>query len=400
MKYSLKYTALAVIMTASVYGQTETDKPRKHELSFNTGLNMVELVNGLGESEPGAFTTDMSETPMTFGLGYNYQFSPVVAIKVDGSFDKVAGINTIESYATSAIGGYVGLAARPLAFTKSDLNGVYVEAQVGYSSYTAERRFVSDGSIMVPSFNSGALSLRGKVGFKVALNSQLKLDLGMRYMSVRSDDFDGWNFDGATSDAVLSPSIGMSYTLGSKDAKDLASDNVRDNILANMGDYASADEVDGLTKKVNKNTGDIADVQQDAKGFVKSDKLDELMLSVLESNEQFSGLTKKGELKGVLTIYFEFDSDNIAQKYRKEISNFLSEFDMMDSKVLLVGYADFVGTEEYNASLKSNRVDAVSRALIKSYNIPETAISKQIGEIKVSAVAQQYLNRRVDIFIY
>jgi len=37
---------------------------------------------------------------------------------------------------------------------------------------------------------------------------------------------------------------------------------------------------------------------------------------------------------------------------------------------------------------------------MNSYNIPGESIKSQIGEIKVSNVAQQYLNRRVDIFVY
>lgn len=399
MKYSLKCTALAVLITANVFGQAESDKPRRHELSLNTGLNMVELVNGLGESEPGAFTTDMSESPISLGLGYNYQFSPVMAIKADVSYDMVSGLNNVESYSTTALGGFVGLATRPLAFTKSDLNGIYLETQVGYASYTAERRFVSDGSMMVPTFSSGALAMRAKAGFKVSLNSQLKLDLGIRYVSVLADDFDGWDFDGANADALLTPSLGIAYTLGSKDSKDMASDNVTDNILS-QGDFASAEDVASLDKKVTKNTGDISGLQSDAEGFVKSDELDAIMLTVLENSDKFSNLTKKGELKGVLTIYFDFDSNKIQQKYRKEISDFLQGFDMKDSQILLVGYADIYGTQEYNENLKSERVDAVVRTLVNSYNIPNESIKSQIGEIKVSGVAQQYLNRRVDIFVY
>jgi len=400
MKYSLKCTALAVLITANAFGQAESDKPRRHELSLNTGLNMVELVNGLGESEPGAFTTDMSESPISLGVGYNYQFSPAMAIKADVSYDMVSGLNNVESYSSTAFGGFVGLATRPLAFTKSDLNGIYLETQVGYASYTAERRFVSDGSMMVPTFSSSALAMRAKAGFKVSLNSQLKLDLGIRYLSVLADDFDGWDFDGANADALLTPSLGLAYTLGNKDAKDVASDNVTDNILSNMGEFASAEDVASLDKKVKKNTGDISGLQEDAEGFVKSDELDALMLSVLENSDKFSNLTKKGELKGVLTIYFEFDSDKIQQKYRKEMSDFLKGFDMKDSQILLVGYADIYGSQDYNENLKSERVDAVKRALMNSYNIPGESIKSQIGEIKVSNVAQQYLNRRVDIFVY
>ena len=400
MKLSLKYTALAVILTANAFGQSESEKPRRHELSLNAGLNMVELVNGLGESEPGAFTTDMSQTPISLGFGYNYQFSPVVGIKTDLSFDKVSGLNNVESYNSSAVGAFVGISSRPLAFTKSDLNGVYLETQVGYTSYSAERRFVSDGSMMVPTFSSGALALRGKAGFKIALSSQLKLDLGLRYLSVMSDDFDGWDFDGANSDAILTPSLGLAFTLGNKDSKDLASENVTDNILGNMDEYASADDVASLDKKVKVNTGDISDLKTETDGFVKSAELDDIMLKVLENSDKFSNLTKKGELKCVLTIYFDFDSDKVKQEYRKEISEFLTTFDMKNSQILLVGYADVYGTADYNENLKSDRVDAVKRALINSYDIPNESISSQVGEIKVSDVAQQYLNRRVDIFVY
>jgi len=223
--------------------------------------------------------------------------------------------------------------------------------------------------------------------------------LGIRYMSVLADDFDGWDFDGANADALLTPSLGIAYTLGSKDSKDMASDNVTDNILS-QGDFASAEDVASLDKKVTKNTGDISGLQSDAEGFVKSDELDAIMLTVLENSDKFSNLTKKGELKGVLTIYFDFDSNNIQQKYRKEISDFLQGFDMKDSQILLVGYADIYGSQEYNENLKSERVDAVMRALVNSYNIPGESIKSQIGEIKVNGVAQQYLNRRVDIFVY
>lgn len=400
MKYSLKCTALAVLITANAFGQAESDKPRRHELSLNTGLNMVELVNGLGESEPGAFTTDMSESPISLGVGYNYQFSPAMAIKADVSYDMVSGLNNVESYSSTALGGFVGLATRPLAFTKSDLNGIYLETQVGYASYTAERHFVSDGSMMVPTFSSSALAMRAKAGFKVSLNSQLKLDLGIRYLSVLADDFDGWDFDGANADALLTPSLGLAYTLGNKDAKDLALDNVKDNLVGNLEDFASVDDVKELDKKISANTGDIKTIKADAEGYVKSDDLDELMLTVLENNEAFSGLTKAGELKGVLTIYFDFDSNKLDQKYRKEISDFMGGFEAKGSQVLLVGYADIYGTQEYNENLKSDRVEAVKRALINSYNVPEQNIKTQIGEVKVSSVAQQYLNRRVDIFIY
>jgi outer membrane protein OmpA-like peptidoglycan-associated protein len=192
----------------------------------------------------------------------------------------------------------------------------------------------------------------------------------------------------------------LAYTLGDKDAKDLALDNVKDNLVGNLNEFASADDVEALGKKVTKNTGDISTIKSDAKDFVKSNDLDALMLTVLENNEEFSGLTRAGELKGVLTIYFDFDSNKLQQKYRKEISEFMSGFDASESRMLLVGYADIYGSEEYNENLKSDRVDAVKRTMINSYGVPEQNIKTQIGEIKVSTVAQQYLNRRVDIFIY
>ena len=102
----------------------------------------------------------------------------------------------------------------------------------------------------------------------------------------------------------------------------------------------------------------------------------------------------------MISVYFDFDSDVIKKEFRDEITEFFKEYNDATNKILLVGYADIYGTQDYNENLKSDRVQAVIEMLINDYDINKDVINSQIGEIKVSNVAQQYLNRRVDIFVY
>ena len=65
-----------------------------------------------------------------------------------------------------------------------------------------------------------------------------------------------------------------------------------------------------------------------------------------------------------------------------------------------MGYADFVGSNEYNKNLSRDRAEGVKNLLITKYGIPESVITVNVGEVKVDNKAQQFLNRRVDLFLY
>ena len=132
--------------------------------------------------------------------------------------------------------------------------------------------------------------------------------------------------------------------------------------------------------------------------YVPEDQLEGIVLEIMKSTTNLT--VERGELKGVISVYFDFDSYVIKKEFRDEITEFFKEYNDATNKILLVGYADIYGTQDYNENLKSDRVQAVIEMLINDYDINKDVINSQIGEIKVSNVAQQYLNRRVDIFVY
>jgi outer membrane protein OmpA-like peptidoglycan-associated protein len=67
---------------------------------------------------------------------------------------------------------------------------------------------------------------------------------------------------------------------------------------------------------------------------------------------------------------------------------------------LIVGYADKVGTDAYNLELKQNRIKSVTDLITTKYGVDASMITTQVGDVKLSADSEQYLNRRVDIFVY
>jgi len=390
---------LAIVGGAAAYGQSD-EGIRRSELTLSFNANMVEGVNGLGNSDLGIFGTNWGESPFGGSLTYAYNFSPIAGLWAGGFYGQVAGLNEVEQFSTEAFGFGAGLRLHPLSFTSSFLNGVYVDGGAGYASYTATRHFISDGAMMVPPFTSGALTFQGKLGYETALTANLKLDLGLGLTAVQSDDFDGWAFDGEPADAIFSPSVGLTYVFGEKSTRAMSDMTAMDLINSEMqlDGYATNEDVGKLSKALQRDSKALEDLRNSLSKYVPADQLEGIVLEIMNSTANVT--VENSELKGVISVYFDFDSYAIKEEYRDEITEFFKEYNDATNRILLVGYADIYGTQDYNENLKSERVEAVIQMLINDYEIQNNAIKSQIGEIKVSNVAQQYLNRRVDIFVY
>jgi len=390
---------LAIVCSAAAYGQSD-EGIRRSELTVSFNANMVEGVNGLGNSDLGTFGTNWGASPFGGSLTYAYNFSPIAGFWAGGFYGQVAGLNEVEQFDTEAFGFGAGLRLHPLSFTSSFLNGVYVDGGVGYASYTASRHFISDGAMMVPPFTGAALTFQGKLGYETALTENLKLDLGLGLTSVQSDDFDGWAFDGEPADAIFSPSVGITYVFGDKSTRSMSEMTAMDLINSEMqlDGYATNEDVAKLDKALKRDAKALEDLRNSLSKYVPEDQLEGIVLEIMKSTTNLT--VERGELKGVISVYFDFDSYVIKKEFRDEITEFFKEYNDATNRILLVGYADIYGTQAYNENLKSDRVQAVIEMLINDYDINKDVINSQIGEIKVSNVAQQYLNRRVDIFVY
>ena len=73
--------------------------------------------------------------------------------------------------------------------------------------------------------------------------------------------------------------------------------------------------------------------------------------------------------------------------------------DNSDVKILVVGFADYTGSDKYNMKLSEKRANEVKRLLVKKYGIAEDRISTDYKGKSVAFGDIQYaLNRRVSFY--
>ena len=73
--------------------------------------------------------------------------------------------------------------------------------------------------------------------------------------------------------------------------------------------------------------------------------------------------------------------------------------DNPDVKVLVVGFADYTGSDSYNMKLSEKRANEVKRLLVKKYGIAEDRIQTEYKGKSVAFGDIQYaINRRVSFY--
>ena len=73
--------------------------------------------------------------------------------------------------------------------------------------------------------------------------------------------------------------------------------------------------------------------------------------------------------------------------------------DNPDVKIMVVGFADYTGSDQYNMKLSERRANEVKRLLTKNYGIAEDRISTDYKGKSVAFGDIQYaLNRRVSFY--
>ena len=72
-----------------------------------------------------------------------------------------------------------------------------------------------------------------------------------------------------------------------------------------------------------------------------------------------------------LRVEFEFDKAEIKSVYRwhlQKVANFLKTYS--DTKAVIEGHTDNIGTDEYNRRLSRKRAESVRKFLVDEFNIP------------------------------
>lgn len=104
-------------------------------------------------------------------------------------------------------------------------------------------------------------------------------------------------------------------------------------------------------------------------------------------------------------ILFKFDSSNLtptAEQNVEEMAQVLSEYDK--TRVLIQGYTDSIGTQDYNQKLSEDRASSVAMELVDEDIDPDRLKVEGYGEkmpvADNSTEAGRRQNRRVEIAIY
>ena len=122
--------------------------------------------------------------------------------------------------------------------------------------------------------------------------------------------------------------------------------------------------------------------------------------SVVETLTEMKAAGAAGE-----NIFFDFDSAVLGPQYHAEldqVGEYLKSHD--NSYVVLAGFTDSVGSEEYNLGLSRRRAESVGTYLMNSANIPEDRIVKDwFGKLNPIAdngtTDGRRMNRRVEIAV-
>lgn len=96
-----------------------------------------------------------------------------------------------------------------------------------------------------------------------------------------------------------------------------------------------------------------------------------------------------------MTTYFGFDSDELSAEYRRQLRE---EFGAAEvEKITLTGFADAIGSRQYNQKLKSRRAQAVKNFLVRELGIAEEDIEIELAPEQEDLGDKNYLNRKVVI---
>jgi len=390
--------ALATASVASAFAQEGEIKYRKSEISLFGGVNTYGLASGLNNSEWGALPTDFSETPLHVGFDYSYALTPLVSVNAAFSYNVVSGINDVEKFRSESYLPSLGITLRPFNHAPNFLKGIALSGGAGWSMFAAERRFTSDNTLHVPSRDAGALALIGSVSYRLKLNHALALQLRYSMVSVASDEFDAWDYGNGT-DAYSTVSAGLTYVIGAKKGdKSLADATLKELRAGELDKLATKDELGVVRKDVINLSGRVTKLESTIPDLVKRSDVDTIVKEVVRTEWLTKSVGGK-VIKALSTIYYSFDRDEIDEKYLSFVEEFMKSYKEGDA-IILIGYTDLVGSSLYNKNLSLGRAEGVKNLLMTKYGLSSDVISVNVGEVKIDVKAQQFLNRRVDLFLY
>ena len=226
------------------------------------------------------------------------------------------------------------------------------------------------------------------VGAQYRINE--RWDAGMELMmhSMTKDNLDV-NLSGADNDAYLFPTLTLRYKIGKKDRRHPVW-TYKDFNLSQRRNRAN----DPLAMKIDS-------LRQ---------RLDELAANDSVTNDTTTiyaeTIVYEDEIQA--SVFFDFDKADITNRSHKTLSQIAKAMkENKTSRVLIRGYCDARGTDQYNIRLSERRCQAVLDVLVKDYGIDKNRfVQDPKGESELLSDTEKLkprgihlVNRRVDLLL-
>ena len=326
-----------------------------------------------------------------------YMFTPLLGFQLGYRTAGITGANEIEYYEgnfQSVRLSFITNWSNLNPYRKKSKWIFYSKLGTGLGDFSANQFLISDDSpddSYADSFWEGHLGL----GVIYRLNSYLRIELESQYNTVYNDGFDGFNgADG--SDSYLSSGIGLVYTFGEKNKRALYGVNYFDE------DYLQDRTVpEQENKKVNKesyviDTTRVVALEERLRDTKK--RLEETLARLEALEDTSKSQIEPSELVNQKTtiVYFESNSTQLSREAKRVLMNSFGRQSGNGQKLMLTGYTDRYGEDNYNKELKMKRAEAV-KAFLMELGLSAENITVNSGERNDLDTDNQFLNRRVEV---
>lgn len=424
----------SLVMAIGVFSQTKTNKSN-WSITLEGGLNMFDgdIKQDYNQILPN------SVMGLSYGGSVEYTINPAWSMGVEYYYLPVKAEGFYYSLKNTMHNADYFMAINVLKAFNSHSNskwGLWATLGIGMAAYSVDYQTTIDGPVSINSLSgyygldydqnfSDGMSLVVPVGAIVEYNLSKSLALGAKfqYRTYNKDNLDGRSYWGVTNDYLGLGTLQLRWKINAKNR-----DHVRN---INMVQYNNVDlnlnnDIDAMQNKINalqKELDDLkpnmsklmnmqpaVDLIPDLKNRITNlenrpvapvapvltpevdidsdhdgvpDNRDQEPNTPANTAVDFWGKAIKAYTIDESGIYFDFNKSDIDAAGFKAIKMAADKLKADPSLVVEVrGFADYVGTPEYNTKLSQRRADTVKNELVTKYNIdPARVIANGKGRL-------------------
>ncbi len=226
------------------------------------------------------------------------------------------------------------------------------------------------------------------MGIDYRINKSFDAGFELTLRNLTQDNLDV-NLTGADNDSYMSAVLTLTYKIGKKDKRH------------SLWTYKDFNLVYQREREGDPNAQKLDSLRQ---------RLDHIAANDSSTTDTTFIYEETIERRNILaaSVFFDFDKSNIkpdAHKVLAVVARFMKE--NKDERVLIQGYCDERGTDNYNVKLSQRRCNAVVDVLVNDYGIDASRFKTEArGEAellsntrKLAPRGVHMVNRRVDIFL-